>query len=90
MILVSILLQIIRQVSCGSDHVVALSECGLLQAWGKLHLKFITCNCLNKIFLVKLNCNSAVICSRKHISADAVYVYSILIMDRSYDLGKET
>ncbi|KAL5725775.1 HECT-type E3 ubiquitin transferase [Ranunculus cassubicifolius] len=25
---------VVRQVSCGSDHVVALSEDGLLQAWG--------------------------------------------------------
>lgn len=29
--------QVIRQVSCGAVHVVALSEEGLLQAWGNLH-----------------------------------------------------
>lgn len=29
------MLQIIRQVSCGAVHVVALSDEGLLQAWGK-------------------------------------------------------
>ena len=28
--------QIICEVSCGAAHVVALSEDGLLQAWGKL------------------------------------------------------
>lgn len=27
--------QAIRQVSCGTAHVVALSEDGFLQAWGK-------------------------------------------------------
>lgn len=32
-------LQIIRQVSCGAAHVVALSEDGLLQAWGNLVLE---------------------------------------------------
>lgn len=26
--------QIVRQVSCGAVHVVALSEDGILQAWG--------------------------------------------------------
>lgn len=26
--------QVVRQVSCGAVHVVALSEDGLLQAWG--------------------------------------------------------
>lgn len=30
-------IQVIRQVSCGAVHVVALSEEGLLQAWGNLH-----------------------------------------------------
>lgn len=28
--------QVIRQVSCGAAHVVALSDDGLLQAWGKV------------------------------------------------------
>jgi len=31
--------QIIRQVSCGAVHVVALSEEGLLQAWGNYPCK---------------------------------------------------
>lgn len=31
--------QIIRQVSCGAVHVVALSEEGLLQAWGNYPFK---------------------------------------------------
>lgn len=33
---VSHLSQIIRQVSCGAVHAVALSEDGLLQAWGNI------------------------------------------------------
>ena len=28
--------QVIRQVSCGAVHVVALSDDGLLQAWGNV------------------------------------------------------
>jgi len=28
--------QVIKQVSCGAVHVVALSEDGLLQAWGNV------------------------------------------------------
>lgn len=31
---IDLLQQVIRQVSCGAVHVVALSEEGLLQAWG--------------------------------------------------------
>lgn len=30
-------IQVFREVSCGAVHVVALSEEGLLQAWGNLH-----------------------------------------------------
>jgi alpha-tubulin suppressor-like RCC1 family protein len=29
-------LQVIKQVSCGAVHVMALSEDGLLQAWGSV------------------------------------------------------
>jgi alpha-tubulin suppressor-like RCC1 family protein len=32
----SIYIQVIQQVSCGAVHVVALSEDGLLQAWGNV------------------------------------------------------
>lgn len=32
----SICTQVIRQVSCGAVHVMALSEDGLLQAWGNV------------------------------------------------------
>lgn len=34
-------LQIIREVSCGAVHVVALSEEGLLQAWGNSVIAFL-------------------------------------------------
>lgn len=30
--------QVIRQISCGAAHVVALSDDGLLQAWGKVFM----------------------------------------------------
>jgi alpha-tubulin suppressor-like RCC1 family protein len=32
----SVYVQVIQQVSCGAVHVVALSEDGLLQAWGNV------------------------------------------------------
>lgn len=45
------LLQIIRQVSCGAVHVVALSEDGLLQAWGICYSRSILLSYLNlKLF----------------------------------------
>jgi len=53
-------LQIIREVSCGAVHVVALSEEGVLQAWGnsiihslftvfflKLYCLYMTCKCMS-------------------------------------------
>lgn len=33
--------QVVQQVSCGAVHVVALSEDGLLQAWGNVYLNSI-------------------------------------------------
>lgn len=36
--------QVIRQVSCGAFHVVALSDDGLLQAWGKFWTNFCDLN----------------------------------------------
>lgn len=35
--------QVIRQISCGAAHVVALSDDGLLQAWGKVFMWNIFC-----------------------------------------------
>lgn len=47
--------QVVHQVSCGAVHVVALSEDGMLQAWGNVDL--------NSIPFISIIKNSGLLCA---------------------------